>query len=150
MRIMAIDYGDARTGIAVSDESASLVGDAWVVSEKNQSVLAQTIQQEATTRNVGLIVIGYPKNMNGTIGPRGKISEQLADSLREICTVDVVLWDERLTTMSASRILADTGVRGRRRRETIDAVAASLILESYLEYLANNPQSEPDEDSTEQ
>ena len=132
MRIMAIDYGDTRTGIAVSDESASLAGEAWVLSEKNRDTLVQIITDEATARGVGLIVVGYPKNMNGTIGPRAEKSAQLAEEIRARCSFEVVLWDERMTTMSAHRILTDAGRHGKKRKKTIDAVAASLILESYL------------------
>ena len=135
MRIMSIDYGDVRTGIAVCDESASLVGEAWVIHEKTQSAVAQAIAAEAVARGVSTIVVGYPKNMNGTVGPRAQKSEQLADYLRGLCSIEVVLWDERMTTMSAHRILTDTGRRGKKRKNTIDAVAASLILESYLQSL---------------
>ena len=135
MRIMAIDYGDVRTGVAVSDESASLAGEAWVIREKNQAAAAQAIAAEAVARGVGILVVGYPRNMNGTVGPRAQKSEQLAEHLRGLCDIDVVLWDERMTTMSAHRILSDTGRRGKKRKNTIDAVAASLILEGYLQSL---------------
>lgn len=135
MKIMAVDYGDARTGIAVSDESASLAGEAWVIREKNQKTLAAAIATEAAARRVGIIVVGYPKNMNGSAGPRAEKSERLADTLRTLCDNEIVLWDERMTTMSANRILTDTGRYGKKRKESVDAVAASLILESYLDYL---------------
>ena len=129
---MAIDYGDVRTGVAVSDESASLVGDAWVIREKTQKALASAIVTEALARGVGVIVVGYPRNMNGTAGPRAQKSEQLAGHLRGQCDIEVALWDERMTTMSAHQILADAGRHGKKRSNLIDAVAASLILESYL------------------
>ena len=135
MRIMAIDFGDSRTGIAVSDESAVLAGEAWVILEKSQTALAQKIAAEAAARGVGAIVVGYPKNMNGTIGPRAEKSEQLAELLRAHCSIEVVLWDERLTTISADRILTDSGKHGKKRKKIIDAVAASMILESYLRSL---------------
>ena len=136
MRVMAVDYGDSRTGIAVSDESASLVGEAWVISEKNTAAVVQAIVTGAVTRNARVIVVGFPKNMNGTVGPRAEKSEQLVGQLRSKCDIEVVLWDERLTTMSANRILTDTGRHGKKRKKTIDAVAASLILESYLGYIS--------------
>ena len=132
MRVMAIDYGDSRTGIAVSDESAALVGKAWVISEKSQTVLASKIASEAVAHGIGTIVVGYPKNMNGTVGPRAEKSEQLAESIRGKCGIDVVFWDERMTTISANRILDETGHHGKKRKKKIDAVAASLILEDYL------------------
>ena len=135
MRIMAVDYGDSFTGLAVSDESAALAGEAWVIQEKSQNAVAQVIAAEAAARGVGAIAVGYPKNMNGTIGPRAEKSERLAELVRKQCEIEVVLWDERMTTMSAHRILTDTGKHGKKRKKTIDAVAASLILESYLNYL---------------
>ena len=135
---MAVDYGDARTGVAVSDESASLAGETWVIHEKSQTAVAQKIAAEATARGVGNIVVGYPKNMNGTVGPRAEKSEQLAECIRGQCDIDVVLWDERMTTMSANRILTDTGRRGKKRKNTIDAVAAAVILESYLSRRKND------------
>jgi len=136
MRVVAVDYGDARTGIAVSDESATLAGEAWVIQEKDLGAVARSIAAEAVSRNAGIIVVGYPKNMNGSVGPRAEKSESLAELLRSQCDIEVVLWDERLTTMSAHRILTDTGRHGKKRKKTIDAVAASLILESYLTYKA--------------
>lgn len=137
MKIMAVDYGDARTGIAVSDETASLTGEAWVIHEKNQAAIARSITAGAAARGADVIVVGFPKNMNGTVGSRAEKSERLAKLLRSQCDIEVVLWDERMTTMSANRILTDTGRRGQKRKNTIDAVAASLILESYLGYLKN-------------
>ena len=142
MRIMAVDYGDARTGAAVSDETASLVGEAWVIHEKNQKTVARMIASEAVARVAGTVVVGYPKNMNDTVGPRALLSEQFADLLRaelsrSNCGAEVVLWDERLTTTGAHHILNDTGRRGKKRKESVDAVAASLILEGYLGYLKN-------------
>ena len=135
MRVMAIDYGDARTGVAVSDLSATLVGETWVIQEKNQKAVAATIAEEAISREISIIVVGYPKNMDGTIGPMAEKSGQLAELLRSQCDIKVVLWDERLTTVSAHRILDETDRHGKKRKKIIDAVAASMILESYLSYL---------------
>lgn len=132
MRIMAVDYGDARTGIAVSDEMGILAGDAFVITEWNPERVAEKIAAEANARRVGRVVLGYPKNMDGSLGPRAEKSEALADMLRETHGLEVVLWDERRTTVDAHRILSDAGVSGKKRKGTIDAVAASLILEGYL------------------
>ena len=132
MRVMAIDYGDARTGFAVSDPSATLTGDAWVLHEKSQAAVAEIAISEANARDVGVIVVGYPKNMDGTLGLRAEKSEKLAALLRAQCGLEVVLWDERMTTISASRVLTDTGSFGKKRKKTIDAVAASIILDSFL------------------
>ena len=131
-RIMAVDYGDARTGVAVSDVSLSIAGDAWVVQSKRAADVAQAIVDEAAARGVSRIIVGHPKNMDGSIGSRAEKCEQFAEMLRSICDVEVILWDERLTTMSAQRVLTDVGTFGKKRKKTIDAVAASLILESYL------------------
>jgi len=129
---MAIDYGDARTGIAVSDETATLTGDAWVVQSRNINDVAQIISDEAKSRSVARIVVGHPKNMDGTTGARAEKCKQFADLLRSLCKLEVTLWDERMTTMSANKILTETGKFGKKRKKTIDAVAAALILESYL------------------
>jgi putative Holliday junction resolvase len=142
---MAIDYGDARTGVAVSDESASLAGEAWVIREGSPEEAARAIATAAVSRGVSIIVVGYPKNMNGTVGPRAEKSEQFAELIRsqQISAAppsggfEVVLWDERMTTMSAHRILSDAGKHGKKRKEAVDAVAASVILQSYLDYLKN-------------
>ena len=136
MRIMAIDYGDARTGLAVSDMNGVLAGEAWVITERNANRVAEAIASEADSREVRLIVIGYPKNMDGSAGPRAEKSEELAKLLRTTTDIEVTLWDERMTTMSANRILTETGKFGKKRKKTVDAVAASLILESYLLYLS--------------
>lgn len=133
MRIMAVDYGDARTGIAVSDEMGILAGEAFIIPERSPERVASAIAAEAQARRVGLIVLGYPKNMNGTIGPRAEKSEGLAAVLREQYGLEVKLWDERRTTVDAARILSEAGVWGNKRKKKIDAVAASLILEGYLE-----------------
>jgi putative Holliday junction resolvase len=129
---MAIDYGDARTGVAVSDESLTLTGDAWVVQSRRMADVAQAIIDEAAARSVSRIIVGYPKNMDGSIGPRAEKSEQLTELLRSLCDVEILLWDERMTTISAQRVLTDVGKYGKKRKKTIDAVAASLILDSYL------------------
>jgi len=135
MRIMAIDYGDARTGIAVSDETRTLAGDAWVIHNKHMEQVAQIISDEATSRNVVCIVIGYPKNMDGSTGARAEKSEQLAELLRSLNNIEITFWDERMTTISAHQVLTSVGKHGKKRKKTVDAVAASLILDNYLSYL---------------
>ena len=133
MRVMAIDYGDVRTGIAVSDMSGSIVGDAWVITEKSPEVTADTVAAEAKAREVGVIVVGLPKNMNGTLGERAEKSTHFAKILESVSSIEVKFWDERLTTVSAHRILDNTGKYGKKRKKTVDAVAAALILEGYLD-----------------
>ena len=135
MRILAVDYGDARTGMAVSDLTNTMPGEAWVFSGYTAEKVAEHIVSEAETRDVGTIVLGYPKNMDGTLGPRAEKSEALAALLREKCDIPVVMWDERRTTVDAHRILSEAGKRGKKRKKTVDAVAATLILEGYLNSL---------------
>ncbi|MGE4484986.1 MAG: Holliday junction resolvase RuvX [Oscillospiraceae bacterium] len=135
MRIMAVDYGDARTGLAVSDAGGFLAGEAWVVSDWNAERLADTISTEARARGVERLVMGYPRNMDGTLGPRAEKYSEFAKLVSEKSGIEVVLWDERRTTVDAHRILSEAGKRGKKRRETVDAVAATLILEGYLESL---------------
>jgi len=132
---MAVDYGDVRTGVAVSDELATLAGEAWVIEEKSQKALVKLLAKQAISRNVSFIVVGNPINMDGTIGPRAEKSEQFANLLRSACETEVVLWDERLTTISAHQILRVASRRGKKRKNTVDAVAASLILQSYLDFI---------------
>lgn len=132
MRIMAVDYGDARTGIAVSDEMGVLAGEAFVITEWSPVRVASKIADAAQSRRVGRIVLGYPKNMDGTLGPRAEKSEAFAALLRDEYGLDIVLWDERRTTVDAHRILSEAGVSGKKRKGTVDAVAATLILEGYL------------------
>ena len=156
MKVMAVDYGDARTGLAVSDASGTLVGEAWVLTGEKAARLntaARNIADEAFLRGVDIIVIGHPKNMDGSVGLRAEKSEELAALIRkefesrmsgddaqgsalERKSAEIALWDERLTTVSAHKILSETGVFGRKRKKTVDAVAASLILEGYLLHLS--------------
>lgn len=132
MRIMAVDYGDVRTGIAVSDALGVLPGEAFIITERSPERTAEKISAEAESRGVGQIVLGYPKNMDGTLGPRAEKTERLAKLLRERYGFNIVLWDERRTTVDAERILSGLGVYGKKRKSKLDAVAASLILEGYL------------------
>ena len=137
MRILAVDYGDARTGMAVSDLSNTVPGEAWVFTGYSAEKVAEHIVAEAAARDVGTIVLGYPKNMDGTAGPRAEKSEALAGIIRELTDVPVVMWDERRTTVDAHRILSEAGKRGKKRKKTVDAVAATLILEGYLNSIGN-------------
>jgi len=135
MRIMAIDLGDTRTGLAVSDPTGTLTGEAWTVTERNMPRLAQTIVEAAKERGVARLVLGYPKNMNGTLGPRAEKSEAFKAELENLADLPVLLWDERRTTAEAESILIEVGRRGKKKKQTVDAVAASLILEGYLRSL---------------
>lgn len=132
MRIMAIDYGDARTGVALSDMTGLLAGQTFVIQSRKEEMVLEELEKLAGQHEVGEFVLGYPKNMNGTIGPRAEKSAAFAELLREKTGLPVILWDERRTTVDAHRILSETGNRGKKRKEKVDAVAATLILEGYL------------------
>lgn len=136
MRIMAIDYGDARTGLAVSDLTATLAGDAWTVTESRPEALAVIIAEEAERREVGALVLGCPKNMDGTLGPRAEKAMEFKALLEEKTRVPVLLWDERRTTIAAHDILHANGRKMKNHRSKVDAVAATLILEGYLNSLS--------------
>ena len=132
MRIMAIDYGDQRTGLAVSDLLGMLCGEAWTVTEWNPERLAEQISREAKSREVGTLVLGLPKNMDGSEGPRAEKCRQFKALLEEVCGLPVVLWDERRSSIEAHAILHAAGKKEKKHRKTVDAVAARLILEGYL------------------
>lgn len=132
MRIMGIDYGDARTGLAVSDEMNILVGEAWTLNEWNPERVADVIAQEAQKRNVGRLVLGLPKNMDGSEGPRAEKCRDFAELLRSKTDIELVMWDERRSSIEAHAILHVNGKKEKKHRKTVDAVAASLILEGYL------------------
>lgn len=132
MRIMGIDYGDARTGLAVSDEMNILVGEAWTVNEWDVNRLAETIVNEASARKVGRLVLGLPKNMDGTEGARADKCRALAAMLEGMTDIPIVMWDERRSSIEAHAILHANGKKEKKHRKTVDAVAASLILEGYL------------------
>ena len=135
MKVMAIDYGDARTGIAVSDAMGWLTGFTTVIHSRNAAKTAEEIAALVKTHRPERIVMGFPKNMDGTEGPRAEIYRAFAAQLEERLGQPVVLWDERRTTIEAHQILSDGGYHGKKRKNTVDAVAASLILEGYLNYL---------------
>ena len=132
MRIMAIDYGDARIGLAVSDLTGILCGEAWTMEEWNMERASKRIAEEAAKRDVGTLVLGLPKNMDGTEGPRAEKSRAFAQLLRDESGLEVVLWDERRSSIEAHAILHAAGKKEKIHRRTVDAVAASLILEGYL------------------
>ena len=131
MRIMAIDYGDVRTGIAVSDPTGLITGETFVITQWDPEKLADTVSAEAAARGVSKLVLGLPRNMDGTEGPRAEKSRALK-ALLEARGHTVLLWDERRTTVDAHRILRENGKREKKHKATVDAVAAALILEGYL------------------
>lgn len=132
MRIMGIDYGDARTGLAVSDAMNLLVGEAWTVNQWDANALADEIIRQAVARGVERFVLGLPKNMDGTEGARAEKCREFAALLAGKTDIPIVMWDERRSSVEAHAILHANGKKEKKHRKTVDAVAASLILEGYL------------------
>lgn len=132
MRILGIDYGDARTGLAVSDAMNILVGEAWTVNQWDANALADEIIRQAVARGVKRFVLGLPKNMDGTEGARAEKCREFAALLAGKTDIPIVMWDERRSSVEAHAILHANGKKEKKHRKTVDAVAASLILEGYL------------------
>lgn len=134
MKILAVDYGDARTGIAISDLLCSIVGSTTVIHSRNDEKTVEKIQELIRQNGVGELVVGLPKNMDGTEGPRAELCRAFAAKLEQATGLPVRLWDERRTTVEAHNILSQHNYHGQKRKNTVDAVAASLILEGYLAF----------------
>ena len=133
-RIMGIDFGDARTGIAVSDLLCTLVGSTTVIHSRRMDKTLEEVVKLVKDHDIGELVVGLPKNMNGTEGPRAELCREFAGKLEELTGLKVTLWDERRTTVEAHNILSAHNYHGKKRKDTVDAVAASLILEGYLNF----------------
>ena len=134
MRVMGIDYGDARTGIAISDLLCSIVGSTTVIHSRRDDKTLEQICELVRQHEVGEIVMGLPKNMDGSEGPRAELYRSFAKQVEEATGLPVKLWDERRTTVEAHNILSAHNYHGKKRKNTVDAVAASLILEGYLAF----------------
>ena len=134
MRIMAVDYGDARTGVAISDLLCSLTGSTRVIHGRMQEKLIASLVEITKGSDIGEIVVGLPRNMDGSEGVRAELCREFAAKLGEATGLPVKMWDERWTTVEAHRILSDHNYHGKKRKDTVDAVAASLILEGYLAF----------------
>ena len=133
-RIMGIDYGDARTGIAFSDLLCSIVGSTTVIHSRRPEKTLEEIVKLCKENDAGEIVMGLPKNMDGSEGPRAELCREFAAKVQEATGLNVTLWDERRTTVEAHNILNEHNYHGKKRKNTVDAVAASLILEGYLNF----------------
>ncbi len=134
-RIMGIDYGDARTGVAISDLRCSIVGSSCVVPSRNTEKAIADLVRLCRENEVGHIVVGLPRNMDGTEGPRAELCREFAEKVKEATGLEVTMWDERRTTVEAHNMLSQHNYHGQKRKNTVDAVAASLILEGYLNSL---------------
>ena len=132
MKIMAIDYGDAHTGIAISDNTMTLTGFTTGIDARKEDVVLERILALAAEHGVDELVLGYPKNMDGTLGPRAEKCAAFGERLKAASSLPLTLWDERRTTVEAHAILFGNGKNGRQRKKVVDAVAASLMLEGYM------------------
>lgn len=137
MIILSVDYGDARTGIAVCDKGEMLASPVTVIKETYMPKVAAQVASVASEKRAELVVVGCPVNMDGSFGERAKKCAELADMISSEYGFEVVTWDERMTTIEAHRALNETNTRGKRRKEVVDAVAATIILEDYLRYRKN-------------
>jgi putative Holliday junction resolvase len=131
---MALDYGDARTGVAISDLMCTIVGSTTVIPSRNAEKAIIDIVKLAKDNDVEEIVVGLPKNMDGSEGPRAEICRAFAQQIGEASGLKITMWDERRTTVEAHNILSEHNYHGKKRKNTVDAVAASLILEAYLAF----------------
>lgn len=136
-RILGVDFGDTRTGLALSDELRFLASGIGYISPGGIEKTADAVAQIAKERSAAAIVVGYPLNMNGTEGPRAVRATEFAELLRtRLPEVEVVLFDERMTTMAAARYLNETNVRGKKRKGVIDTLSAQIILQNFIDSLA--------------
>lgn len=137
MVIMSVDYGDARTGIALCDRLESLAHPVEVIKESHEPKVIDRISELVRVHKPELIVVGYPKNMDSSAGERAQKCAAFAEKITETTGVKTDLWDERLTTVSAHMYLSNNNVRGKKRKNVVDAVAAVIILQDYLDYRRN-------------
>ena len=134
MTVMAIDYGDAHTGVAISDPTGFLTGTTTTIHSRKADVVLEELARLVREHRVESLVMGFPRNMDGTEGPRAQLYRDFAEQVAQITGLTPVLWDERRTTVDAHRILFESGKNAKKRKKTVDAVAASLILEGYLDF----------------
>lgn len=140
MKIMSVDLGDARTGIAICDKTEFLASPLGTIYEKEPLKILQKVAIAAVEYGAQQIVVGLPLNMDGSSGERAKKAEEFANRLKQLVSVPIVTWDERQSTMAAAQHLNATNTRGKKRKEVIDQVAAVVILEGYLAYRKNHPE----------
>ena len=138
MKIIAVDFGDSRTGLAMCDKTEMLASPLCVISEKDFEECIKKTAEKIAENKADIAVVGYPKNMNNTVGERAEKCTLFAEKLKEQTGIPVELWDERCTTVSAHNYLNTTNTRGKKRKAVVDAVAATIILESYMGWRKNN------------
>ena len=142
MKIMAVDYGAARTGLAVCDRTEFLASPVGTIHEREAAKVIAHVANAVSEYDVKEVVIGLPRNMDGSDGERAQLSRTFAENLQKLVNIPVHLWDERQTTMQATQYLNATNVRGKKRKDVIDEVAATIILESYLSFRRNQQNRE--------
>ena len=143
MRILGLDFGSKTVGVAVSDELLITAQGVEIIRRKSPSKLRQTlarIDELVGEYGVERIVLGYPKNMNNTEGDRCEKTKEFKELLEKRCSLPVILWDERLTTVAADNSMMEMGIRRENRKKYVDEIAAVFILQGYLDYLSNHPQ----------
>lgn len=138
MKIMAVDYGDSRTGLAMSDKSEILASPLMTVYEKDFEQCIEKVAEISKEKKAEMIVVGDPINMNGTRGPRSEKCRLFADKLKELVDIPVNMWDERSSTVTAANYMNDINKRGKKRKEVLDQAAAAVILDAFLQYRKNN------------
>jgi putative Holliday junction resolvase len=134
MRILAIDHGTKRVGLALSDETGTIAHPLQFLPAEPAATLLDRLHEIVAERNVERIVVGIPRNMNGTYGPAAEKVRAFVAALQQVLTAPVETWDERLTTVEANRFLIEAGLRRRQRKEKVDQTAAAILLQSYLDY----------------
>lgn len=139
MKILAVDFGDARTGLACCDRTEYLASPIGVIHDRVFESVAQKVANAVEEYEAKMVVVGHPINMNGSLGPRAQRCAEFAKRLGELVDVPVKLWDERGTTVSAHGYLNEMDTRGQKRKDVVDELAAAIILESYLNYRQNHP-----------
>ena len=135
MKILGVDFGDSRTGYAISDVMGFGANVLDAFKCKSINGVAEYTVRLAKEQGAEKIILGYPKNMNGSLGPRAEKTKRLKASLEELLDIPVILWDERLTTVSAHNLMNETNVRGKKRKESVDSISAAYILQGYLDSL---------------
>ena len=132
-KYLGVDYGDKRTGLAECDVSGLIASGICTVSEGGMRNTAVRVVKEATSRNCKKIIIGLPKNMDGTEGERAEVIKAFSELVRELCDIEVDFYDERMTTMVAYRFLGETGTFGKKRKDAVDTLSAQIILQNYID-----------------
>ncbi len=133
MKILGVDFGDSRTGLAVSDAMGFGANVLDAIKCKNIKGVAEQLVSVCGELKIERIVLGFPKNMNGSLGERAKKTKKLKALLEESLDIPIILWDERLTTVSAHNLMNETNVRGKKRKESVDSISAAYILQEYLD-----------------